>query len=97
MSLLEKNKSIIIAVLVFMVAILAYNYLWKGSQAIATQGITAQNIGNDVLDLNDKLQAVTLDQAVFSTPEYRSLTDWNPNFAQNSPHGRTDPFAPIGQ
>ncbi len=97
MNVLEKNKSIIIAVVVFMVAILAYNYLWKSTQEIATEGITAQNIGNDVVDLNQKLHAVTLEQSVFNTPEYRSLTDWNPNFNINSPHGRSDPFAPIGQ
>jgi hypothetical protein len=94
---LEKNKSIVISVVIFVVAILAYNYLWKGSQEIATQGITVQNIGNDVVDLNNKLQAVTLDQGIFTTVEYRSLTDWNSSFTNNSPRGRIDPFAQIGQ
>ncbi len=96
MKSLEKNKSAVYAIIVFAAAIIAYNYLWKSSQEAATQGISAENIGNDVVLLNTSLQAVTLDQSVFSTPEYRSLTDWAP-FLTAQPSGRNNPFAPIGQ
>jgi Tfp pilus assembly protein PilO len=96
MNSLQKHKQMIIAVVVFLVVIVAYNYLWKGSQDSLDQGTSAQNIGNDVVSLNQKLQAVTLDQTLFSSAEYTSLSDWSPVLSQG-PIGRIDPFAPIGQ
>lgn len=96
MKSLEKNRSAVVAIIIFIVAIMAYNYLLKSGQESATAGISAENIGNDVVDLNKSLQAVTLDQTIFSSPEYRSLTDWAPILSAE-PTGRTDPFAPIGQ
>jgi len=95
-SSIAKNKGIVISTIVFCIAIVAYNYLLKSSQEAATSGISAENIGNDVLQLNQSLQAVTLDQSVFSSSEYKSLTNWAPALSVQ-PSGRNNPFAPIGQ
>lgn len=96
MKSLEKNKTAVYALLIFAVAIIGYNYLLKSSQESATAGISAENIGNDVVQLNQQLQTVTLDQSVFSSAAYKSLTDWAPQLpTPNS--GRNNPFAPIGQ
>lgn len=93
---LNNNKPIVYAILVFCAAIMAYNYLLKSSQESATEGITVEGIGNDVVTLDHSLASVTLDQSVFSSAAYRSLTDWAPA-PSTSVSGRNDPFAPIGQ
>lgn len=96
MKSLENNKTVAYAIILFAVAIVAYNYLLKSSQEAALNGISAQNIGNDVVELNKSLQKVTLDQTIFNSPEYISLTDWSPTLA-SQPQGRNNPFAPLGQ
>jgi hypothetical protein len=96
MKSLENNKNVVYAIVLFAVAIIAYNYLLKSSQEASLTGISAQNIGNDVVELNRSLQAVTLDQTLFSSAEFKSLTDWSPNLSPQ-PQGRTNPFAPLGQ
>jgi hypothetical protein len=96
MKSLNNNKPVVYALLVFIIAIVAYNYLLKSSQEAATAGITAEGIGNDVVTLDQSLSSVTLDQSVFSSAAYRSLTDWSPALSPGI-SGRNDPFAPIGQ
>lgn len=96
MKSLEKNKSAAIALIVFLAAIMVYNYVWKGSQGAVTSGASAENTGNDVVALDKELQAVTLDQSLFSDTSYRSLEDWSPSLPGET-SGRTNPFAPIEQ
>jgi hypothetical protein len=96
MKSLENNKNVVYAIVLFAIAIIAYNFLLKSSQEASLNGISAQNIGNDVVELNRSLQAVTLDQSLFSSPEYKTLTDWSPNIP-SQPQGRSNPFAPLGQ
>lgn len=96
MKSLEKNKPVVYAILVFAAVIIGYNYLVKSSQEASLSGINAQNIGNDVVELNKSLQAVVLDQSIFTSAEYKTLTDWSPVLTPQ-PQGRPNPFAPIGQ
>lgn len=96
MKALERNKGIVVAVLVFAMAILIYNYFFKPSVVAVESGAEAQNIGNDVVELSEGLGKVKFDQSLFAQPAYRSLVDWSPAL-QNQPVGRSNPFAPIGQ
>ena len=91
---LEKYKTIIIAAVVFTLAIAAYNYFGAGE--VVSTGAEAQSIGTDLVELNKGLKAVTLDRAPLNTNLYRSLSDWSPALL-SQPIGRENPFAPISQ
>jgi len=99
MSSLSKNKTVVYALVIFILLILGYNYFIKSGQEAALESVTAEDIGNDVVQLHESLQAVTLDPKVFSRPEYKSLIDWAPRLAAQSSdaYKRPNPFAPIGQ
>lgn len=84
------------AVVVFAIAILIYNYFFKPSVSAVESGVAAQNIGNDVVELSEGLGKVKFDQTLFSQSAYRSLVDWSPALT-NQPVGRSNPFAAIGQ
>lgn len=96
MKSLEKNKSVVIAVVVFLAAILAYNTFFKADQAIITEGDAAQAVGNDVLALSQSLDTIQFDTSLFSSAAYRSLLNFSPTLV-SQPVGRANPFAPLGQ
>jgi hypothetical protein len=96
MKSLEKNKTLIVALIVFIIAILAYNFFLKPTQNTINAGLATQGIGNDVVALNQSLQSATLDQSLFSSAAYRALVDFS-TVVVPQPTGRVNPFDIIGQ
>ncbi len=96
MKSLQNNKGLVIAVIVFVAAILIYNFFLKPTQNTISEGLATEGIGNDVVALYQSLQSATLDQSLFSTPTYKNLTDFSVEIPQQ-PTGRTNPFDIIGQ
>ncbi|MBX4189362.1 hypothetical protein KW785_02075 [Candidatus Parcubacteria bacterium] len=97
MKSLEKNKGTLIAIILFVLVIIFYNFFFKADQAISEEGVTAETIGNDIIALDQSLEAVTLDTAgLFNTPAYRALADFSPKLSPQ-PVGRAHPFDPVGK
>lgn len=95
MELLQKNKILITVVILFVLALWAYNSFFKVDSSVPTDA-AAQTVGSDVLSLYSSLQSVTLEQSLFSSPLYRNLIDFSTPL-QSQPVGRPNPFAVIGQ
>jgi hypothetical protein len=95
MELLKKNRTLILGVLLIALVFWAYTTFFKQDSSTPTD-MNAQAVGSDVLSLYASLQAVTIDQSIFSSPLYRNLVDFSPEL-QSQPSGRTNPFASIGQ
>jgi predicted negative regulator of RcsB-dependent stress response len=97
MKSLENNKAVVIAVIVFIFAIIGYNYFFAASAtSVASESDAAAVIGNQVVGLEAKLRAVTLDTSLFSSKIYASLVDFAPVLPPSNP-GRPNPFLPIGE
>ena len=96
MKALKNNKSLVVAVVVFVVAILIYNFFLAPTQSAINQGVATEGIGNDVVALYQSLQSATLDQSLFSSASYRSLVDFSVTIP-SQPVGRTNPFDILGQ
>ena len=96
MKYIQKNKGILIAIALFVLALWVYNAFFKDSSAALSTDKSAQTVGGDVLDLYSSLKSVTLDQTLFSTALYRHLQDFSQDIPLQ-PVGRTNPFDLIGK
>lgn len=92
--LLNKNKTLIVTVIVFVAALWVYSSFVKPTLTTPTNTSTRE-VGSDILALYASLQSVTLDQSLFSSPLYRNLVDFSTPLA-SQPVGRTNPFGTIG-
>ena len=66
------------------------------NETILEQNVKVEQLGNRVLDLNNKLQSVRLDQGLFSYPLYNDLVDFSKPIP-SIPFGRQNPFSEVGQ
>jgi hypothetical protein len=96
MELLQKNKSLIIGVIILGAAFFAYANFFKPEAGSTSADLSAEEIGSDVLALYASLQSVSLDQSLFSSPLYRNLQDFSTTLS-SQPVGRTNPFDIIGR
>jgi flagellar basal body-associated protein FliL len=96
MKALQNNKTVVIAIVVFILAIVGYNMFLSPSQTAIDQSAATQGVGNDVVALYKSLQSVTLDQTIFSTVTYKGLVDFSVPIPVQ-PSGRVNPFDLIGQ
>lgn len=96
MKFFEKNKTLVIALVLFAVAILVYNFFLQPTVNTIDQNSATATAGGDVVALNQRLQSATLDQSLFSTTAYRELVDFSTPIA-SQPIGRTNPFDILGQ
>jgi hypothetical protein len=90
MKSLESHKGIVIAVVLFALVILAYNYLAPSTSTVAPDLVTA-GPGAEVVSLYSSLQSITFDQSIFTSPSYESLTDFSTPLPTEA-IGRTSPF-----
>lgn len=58
--------------------------------------LSASSVGDDLLKIFGELQKVTLDQAIFSAPDYLLLTDFSTSIPPQTT-GRSNPFDIIGR
>jgi len=96
MKFIQNNRSLILAVIVFAIAIGAYRVFFKTTATQVAANLSAQGVGNDVLDLYASLQAVTLDQGLFNSNLYKRLTDFSTEIPVQAV-GRKNPFDVIGR
>jgi len=97
----QKIKQIIIAVVVIVIAFIGFK-MFFGSSTSNDKTLTADNAvdqqfvdGQAVLNLLNALNKVTLNDAIFSSAVFKSLVSFARPIPDQVP-GRTNPFAPIG-
>ena len=98
MKLSTSAKILIGIVVLLLLGAGGYYFYYSDSTAIPLEGTTAESdasVGQDILDLVAKLDAVKIDSTLFAGPLFSSLKDIEipitPEVA-----GRGNPFAPIG-
>jgi hypothetical protein len=100
MKFLEKNKSTVIAVILFVMVIFLYKTFFKSEELPPIEGFPVaveptQIAGRELVELFNVLQSVKLSQDLFASPLYKSLYDFSVELAPQQP-GRSNPFAQIG-
>jgi hypothetical protein len=96
MKSISNNKSIIIAVFVFVLALFLYNTFIKPNQAIILDSTSAVSVGEDLLKMSADLNRVNLRTDILSDRGFLLLIDFTAPIAQD-PLGRPNPFNPIGR
>jgi hypothetical protein len=96
MNKLIKNKGILIALTLFILATFLYNIFYKSETTPLSSELSATNIGDELLKTHRDLQAVTLDRQIFSSHGYLLLTDFGTAIAPQAT-GRLNPFDVIGR
>ena len=96
MEILTKNKGILAAIAIFIVAILLYNLFFKSETLLVPSELSASSIGDDLLKIRGELQKVTLSRNIFSSPGYLLLSDFSTAIPQQTT-GRPNPFNIIGR
>jgi len=96
MKTLASNKGTIGAVAIFITVMFLYNIFFKPENTIIPSELSASSIGDDLLKIRGELQAVTLDQSLFSSAGYLLLTDFNVAISPQAT-GRPNPFDIIGR
>jgi hypothetical protein len=90
MKSLESHKGIVVAVFIFIFAIIAYNYLAPDTSTVAPDIVTS-GPGAEVVSLYSSLQSITFDQSLFTSTGYTNLTDFSTPLPTEA-IGRTNPF-----
>lgn len=96
MKTLSKNKGILAVVAILILTMYLYNLFFKSETTPAPNESSASSIGDDLLKMHGKLQKVTLDQSLFSSPGFLKLTDFSSSIPQQTT-GRPNPFNVIGR
>jgi hypothetical protein len=95
MKFLKNNKGIVMAIIVFLLAIGAYKLFMTNSD-ITESSLSAENIGADIIELNASIERVNLDPALFASSAYRRLVDFSVTIP-SQPIGRPNPFDLLGR
>jgi len=96
MEFFHKNQKAILIIVLLLAAFYAYNTFFKSDVVPVAQDAEAERVGSEVLELNSRLQAVKLDQSLFSYSLYRKLIDFVVTIP-NQPIGRPNPFNELGR
>jgi hypothetical protein len=92
---LTKNTTIIIAVAILIVGVLAYVFVFgkKKDDTLTTTGGPTSDAQATFLDLASQIDLVTFDTSIFSDPRFMSLVDISVAVIPEA-QGRSDPFSP---
>ncbi len=90
---LKKYKNIIVIVLLFSAGFYLYNTY--GPNLALIEDSNTEN-GKDLVELLDRLEKTKLDQSLFASPIYRSLSDFSTEIP-SQPVGRSNPFDVLGR
>lgn len=95
MQALLKNKMTVGFVLLLLVVWLGYRQFSNSATSLAEEG-SALSVGQDLLDMANRLSAAELSQELLSDRSYIFLNDFSLPIPQQS-FGRTNPFDLIGR
>lgn len=101
MNFFKQNQTAILVIVIIIIAFFAYTYFFTGNDesnaVLQTEQVSEVTPADqDLISLLLELKAITLDEAIFSDPTFRSLQDFSQELV-NEPVGRVNPFAPLGQ
>ncbi len=98
METLLKNRTVIGAIILFVIAWFMYSSFGGPSQpsTVNTTGISSQGVGADLLKISNDLSEATLNSELFSKPAYQLLSDFSTEIPEQ-PVGRNNPFDVIGR
>lgn len=96
MKTLIKNKSLLAAIIIFVVGMFVYNSYFKLEVIPESDESSATVVGDDLLKIHKELKLVALDRTVFSSLGYLLLTDFSIK-VESQPTGRSNPFDIIGR
>ncbi|MDO8729303.1 MAG: hypothetical protein Q7K26_05480 [bacterium] len=96
MNMIKQNKGTLAAIVIFIVVMFLYKLFFKSENIAIPSELSASSIGEDIIKIRGELQAVTLDQSVFSSHGYLLLTDFSTAIPQQIT-GRPNPFNIIGR
>jgi hypothetical protein len=94
---IKKIITIVVTVAVLLIAI--YYFFFRSPAPAVTldqfgNPVATKVVGQDLIDLLNKLQNVTLDDSIFHDPAFINLTDYTVTLP-NLPEGRSNPFDPF--
>ncbi len=98
MSFFTKFKKWIGIGIAVVIAFFVYSYFFTGSPepVLSSESSTStQSIDQDLINLLLTLNAIKLDDSIFSDPAFQSLQDFGKDLVPE-PVGRPNPFAPLG-
>lgn len=98
MQLFKNYKSIAIVLILFAAAWGAYIFLSSDTGEVLLVSENAGGAiaaGKEVLVLLEELKGLQLNDAIFTSPAFRSLKDFRKEI-KPEPVGRPNPFAPLG-
>jgi len=96
MKIITKNKGILTVAVIFALLIYSYNLFFGSEMSFMIDGLSASSVGDDLLQIHQDLQAVTLDRDIFSSNGYLLLTDFSTEITPQT-IGRPNPFNIIGR
>lgn len=94
---IRNNKPIVLSLVIFVLVMGIYQLFLKPTPVIDTivTEETGEQIGKDIIELNEQLQRITFDRSVLSSAPYKALVDFT-TVVSPQPLGRSNPFGPIG-
>ncbi len=96
MDFFHKNQKMILVVVLLACGFYFYSTYFKSDAAlVVTQNdITAQQVGAEVIELQNRISSVNLRQGLFTSSLYNKLIDFSVPILEQ-PRGRINPFGPI--
>jgi hypothetical protein len=90
---LKKYQNTLIAVFLFAAGFYLYNMFGPN---LALLESSDETVGSDLVELLGRLEAAKLDQSLFNSPVYKSLSDFSVE-VPSQPTGRRNPFDILGR
>ncbi len=97
MDFFHKNQKIILLLVLVAGGLYVYTTFFKSDAAsvITQDDITAQQVGAEVIELQNRINSVKLRQELFSSSLYKELVDLSKPILEQ-PIGRPNPFNLVG-
>ncbi|MFA7216417.1 MAG: hypothetical protein WC095_00305 [Candidatus Paceibacterota bacterium] len=97
MSLSQTQKAIIAIIMFGLSGFIVYNSFFKSALIISDNSFSEEDSDSqDIIDLAEEFQDITINASVFSSPLFRSLKNADSSVSQEI-QGRDNPFASIGK
>jgi hypothetical protein len=97
MDFFHKNQTVILVIVLLGGAFYAYSAFFKvdSTMVVTPDDLTAQAVGAEVIDLQNRISSVRLKQSIFDSTLFNRLMDFSQPIPEQ-PTGRTNPYSPIG-